>query len=88
MCWSCVLIARLSRWGRDWQDDVKLSAAARTRVDDDLAAVHLDRPLGDREPKAGAAMISGACFINAKETIEDALTERRWDAGPFVGDRH
>jgi hypothetical protein len=68
-----------ARWLRDGEADLERGRPRPAR-DGDRAAMRVDRPLGDREPEAGARGLEGY------ERVEDSRCARPPDAGPVVDD--
>src|SRR4029453_12260831 len=68
----------------DWKRNSKSRAAARSGVDAEAAAVGFDRPPGDRQPEAGAAVVSRASLIDPEKAIENTVTIFNRHARPLI----
>src|SRR5215831_92101 len=54
------------------------------RVDRNTAPIHLNSPLGDREPEPHTAMLTRAVFIEPEKSIEHSLSLRRRDPRSLI----
>src|ERR1700674_4694027 len=80
----CLRLPRV-RWFGERQRDPEQSAALAI-LDRDLTALNFDGQFCDRQAQTGAAPVSRASFVEAKEAIEDALTMFGRDTGTLIGD--
>jgi hypothetical protein len=71
LSWFFVMSRERGSAGR--QHDPKDGSAGRAALYGDVATVHVDSPLGDGEPEAGAATLPGPSFVNPEEAIEDPV---------------
>src|SRR5262249_7744372 len=69
-----------------WHRDAKDGTAAWRVFDLDVAAIRLDRPLGDRQTKTSPATVSRSRLIDPEETVEDPLAMFAANAGSLVAD--
>src|SRR5215831_14774057 len=70
------------------QRDPEHRPAVGMWLDGDVAAVHVNGPLGNRQAQSGAALLARPCFVDAKEAIEDALPMFGSDAASLIGNGH
>ena len=89
--WSSTTRIRLLMLASAWRSTrtgsakpERRSPAPGLRFDPDAPAVQLDDALGDREPKAGAALFAGAGAVGLLELLEDLLLVGLRDAGAGV----
>ena len=71
----------------DREREGKSRALARLRLDPDLAAVHLNDPLGDGQPQAGATFLLGDGIVGLLELLKQPRLTGSGDAGSRVTDR-
>src|SRR5438270_10564573 len=84
---SCVVVIRCHRRRTHRQHDPEDRAAVRTVFYGDATAICFDGPFSNGQSKSRAALIPRAGFVEAKESVENALPVFRGDSWPFVGDR-
>src|SRR6516225_9213924 len=72
----------------DRQCECKGRAMARLRLDPDLAAVHLNDPLGDGQSQAGAALLAGDGVVGLLELLKQFGLIGSGDAGSGITDRY
>ncbi len=70
--------------GRLRQRDAEAASNTGGRLECKLAAVHFDGPLGDRQAKAGSAVLAGAGFVNAVEAIKDSRSQFGGNSGARI----
>src|SRR5215469_17184733 len=68
----------------DREREGKSRASARSRLDPDLAAVHLNDPLGDGQPQAGAALLLGDGIVGLLEFLKQPRLIGSGDPGSGV----
>src|SRR6059058_6109758 len=73
-----------ARSGMAWQLEPESAAAAVAVLEADATLHHLDQPLANGEPEAGAAFLARGGRVGLGESAEDARSERLRDAGTTV----